>query len=110
MQQDIIPVGCIMPIWKLYMLQFQLPPLGIWAGKVGPQMNKFEQVSSGHHQMSLVGGRSSGLMSGGVSYHVTYSVMHLMLPTPCPHGHTSVKTLPSSNFVCGFLKLFARIF
>ena len=27
-------------------------------------MNKFEQVSSDHHQISLAGGRSSGLMSG----------------------------------------------
>ena len=32
---------------------------------VGPQMNKFKQVSSDHHQMSLGGGRSPGLMPGG---------------------------------------------
>ena len=34
----------------------------------GPQMNKFEQVSSDHHQLSLAGGRVvgvPGLMSGG---------------------------------------------
>ena len=39
-------------------------------GEVGgsPQMNKFEQVSSDHHQLSLAGGRVvgvPGLMSGG---------------------------------------------
>ena len=34
----------------------------------GPQMNKFEQVSSDHHQLSLAGGRVvgvPGLISGG---------------------------------------------
>ena len=30
-------------------------------------MNKLEQVSSDHHQMSLVRGRSPGLMSGGLA-------------------------------------------
>ena len=33
---------------------------------VGPQMNKFKQVSSDNHQMSLGGGRSPGLMPGGM--------------------------------------------
>ena len=40
-----------------YMLQFQWPPPGVALAGVGvipgPQMNKFEQVSSDHHQMSL---------------------------------------------------------
>ena len=61
------------------------------------QMNRFEQVSSDHHQMSLAGG-STGLMPreqsdvlggtrpdlswGWVPYHVTFPMMHLMLPPP----------------------------
>ena len=32
---------------------------------LGPQVNKFEQVSSDDHQMSVAGGRYTGLMSGG---------------------------------------------
>ena len=32
---------------------------------VGSQMNKFERVSSDHHQMSRAGGRPPGLMSRG---------------------------------------------
>ena len=84
--QDSIPLGCILLAWKLYMLQFQLPPLDVTLGEGGwgPQINKVEQVSSDHHQMSLAGGRSPGLMSrrGWVPYHVTYSMMHLMLTTP----------------------------
>ena len=63
---------------------------------VGPQMNKFEQVSSDHQQMSVAGGRLSqregrvfqrwvgctwGRISqrggGRVSYHVAYAMMHL---------------------------------
>ena len=35
-----------------------------WGG-VGPQVNKFEQVSSDDHQMSVARGKSPGLMSGG---------------------------------------------
>ena len=42
-------------------------------GGVGsPQMKKFEQVSSDHQQMSLLGGRYDG----------AYPMMHLFLPTP----------------------------
>ena len=56
------------------MFQFQLPPLdvtprgrGDW---IGSEMNKYEQVSSDHHPMSLTGGRGlvcpEGVgMSGG---------------------------------------------
>ena len=44
-----------------------------------PQMNKVEQISSGHRQMS---------------YHVTYPMMHLILPPSLPvDSQTSVKTL-----------------
>ena len=38
-------------------------------GVVDPQMNKFERVSSDHHQMLHAG--------QGVPYHVTYPMMHL---------------------------------
>ena len=41
--------------------------------EVGPQMNKFEQVSSDHHQMSLLGDKSPGV-NGGV-------------PLPCDLSH-----------------------
>ena len=45
-------------------------------GKVDPQMNKIEQVSSDHHQMSLAGGRVSqrerdGIQIGGSSGRVS---------------------------------------
>ena len=41
--------------------QFQLPPLDVTLGGwIGPKMNKFEQVSSGHHQMSLAGAWAEG--------------------------------------------------
>ena len=33
--------------------------------RVGPQVNKFQQVSNNDHQMSVAGGRPAGLMSGG---------------------------------------------
>ena len=45
-------------------------------------MNKFEQVSSDHHQMSLLGDKSPGVNGGEYLYHVTYPMMHLMLPIP----------------------------
>ena len=54
---------------------------------VGPQVNKFKQVSSDDHQMSVAGeegGRSPGLMSRGrgVPYHVTCPMMHVMYLPP----------------------------
>ena len=48
-KQDRIPVGCIPPAWKPYAFQFQLPSLDVTRGvgdRMGPQMNKFQQVSS----------------------------------------------------------------
>ena len=69
---------------------------------VGPEMNKFEQVSSDHHQISLAGGgyvhggmegmyigsrgvyvqREVGIYLVGNPYHVNYPIMHVMyLPT-----------------------------
>ena len=50
----------------------------MWSG-VGPQVNKFEQVSSTDHQMSVVG---VGLMFRGVLYHVANPMMHVMYPLP----------------------------
>ena len=74
-------------------------------GGVSSQMNKFEQVSNDHHQMSLAGegvgpqgwclgdGVSPQVWcAGGVPYHVTY----FMLPT-LTDRQTPVKTLPSIN-------------
>ena len=52
--------------WKLYML-----PISVATARhpweVGPQMNKFEQVSSDHHQMSLLGDKSPGVNWGSIS-------------------------------------------
>ena len=56
--------------------------------RVDPQVNKVEQVSSDDHQMSVEGGRvvqevCQGMcMFRGGGYHVTYPMIHLMLPTP----------------------------
>ena len=95
LKPESIPLGCVPPTRKLYMLQVQWPPPDAPPG--GPLIDKFEQVSS-EHQMLLAGwspglmyvGRGSvGLMVGGLSYltfpggvpyHVTYPMMHLMLP------------------------------
>ena len=81
-------------------------------------MNKFEQVSSDDHQLSLAGsgvprsevqGRSPGLMSGGgavssgegVSYHVTYPMMHLMLPLPHCGLADACENIPSRKRIYG---------
>ena len=53
-----------------------------------PQVNKFGQVFSDHHPMSLAERARSDVqgyltdLSQGVPYHVTYPMMHLMLPIP----------------------------
>ena len=52
--------------------------MSVLVGAVGPEVNKFEQVSSYDYAMSLAGGMSAG---GGSPYHVTYPMMHGMLPT-----------------------------
>ena len=57
-KQESISVGCIMPTCHLYVL--------LWPSDVSP-MNKFEQVSSNGHQMSLAGGWGKGLR-GHMSY------------------------------------------
>ena len=46
-------------------------------------------------------GISKGVgMSRGYPYHVTYPIMHVMLPTPSlpMDGHTPVKALSSRNY------------
>ena len=53
-EQESIPVGCVLPACQLYMLQ---PPDVSTRGQVGPSVNKFEQVSSYGHQVSLAMGQ-----------------------------------------------------
>ena len=52
--------------WRIYLVQDNILVGCILSG-VGPLLNKFEQVCSDHHQMSLAtgAGRSSGLVSRG---------------------------------------------
>ena len=89
-EQDSIPVGCTPPACQPYM--FRWPLLDVSTGgsaEVGPQVNKFEQVSSDDHQMSVAGedgGRSPRMMWGGVT-----------LPCDLPHDAYDVPTTPSLN-------------
>ena len=65
---------------------------------VGYQVNKFEQVSSDDHDISLAGVlRTSG---GDTPYHVTYPMMHMMLPTP-PRQTATREDITSPNYCCG---------
>ena len=86
-------------------------------GGVFPQVNKFEQVFSDDHQMSLAGGGyGQGVgMSGGGGLGMSrgglpptmYHMIHVMSPTPSPpdvNRQTSVKTLPSRNYRCERIK------
>ena len=53
-QQDSIPVGCVPPTCQPYV--FHWLPLYVTTGwELGPQVNKYEQVSSDDHQMSVTG-------------------------------------------------------
>ena len=62
-------------------------------GRVGPQVNKFEQFTSNDRQI-LVAWGTPGLMPKGwsdvqgVPYHVTYAVMHVMFLPPTPNRMT----------------------
>ena len=61
--------------------------------RVGPKVNKFEQISSDDHQMSLAGGKylqevdiyihgvGRYVQTGGSPDHVAFPMMHVMLPT-----------------------------
>ena len=80
------------------------------ASRTGPQMNKFEQIPSLGHKMSLAGGRSRGQRD-------PYTVVQLgpmswgrgqgPCMVRCNGNHprsdrqTRLKTLPSHNFVGG---------
>ena len=78
-KQDKIIIGCILPV-------FQWPPLDVSGG--GPQVNKFEQVSSDDQQMSLAGW--VGYVGGGSTpYYVTYPMMHVMSSTPWTEWQTN---------------------
>ena len=44
--------GCVLPAWQQYV--FQLPTPGVM--RVGPHVNKYEQVSSDDHQMPVADG------------------------------------------------------
>ena len=64
-------------------------------GKVCPQVNKFEQVSSNDYQMSVaMGGYPRGgypkshVLGRDVHYHMSYPMMHVMLPPLC--GQTDI--------------------
>ena len=70
-KQESIPVGSVPPAW---------PPPDITLG--GTQMNKFEQVSSNHHQMSLEWGAKVGrvprsdVREAGVGSPLQWDPMH----------------------------------
>ena len=74
-QQESTPVGSILQGWKLYILQFELPPPDV-TRSWNSQMNKFEQVSIDHQQMSLAGVVTRS--GRGVTYHVTHPMIHLI--------------------------------
>ena len=82
-------------------------PEGVWGG---PQVNKFEQVSSVYHQLSVAGGRGYVLclVSRGRGLGLMSRVRGERIgPLPMDRmtdGQTLVKTLdlPSRNFFCGW--------
>ena len=57
---------------------------------VGPQTNKFEQVSSDHHQLSLVGGRSPGWGRGGLGGRFLGPQMNKFEQVPSDHHQMSL--------------------
>ena len=72
-----------------------------WWGGVGPQMNKFEQVCSHDHQMSVVGvGPRSDVQAKGV---VPYHVMFPTYPPPPMWTDTCLwkHYLPQTSFLGG---------
>ena len=83
-KQDKIIIGCVLPASYPYV--FQWPPLDVSGG--GPQVNKFEQVSSDDHQMSLAGG-GRVCRGGSTPYYVTYPMMHVMSSTPWTEWQTN---------------------
>ena len=75
-QQESISAGCVPPACQLYV--FLWPSLDVSTGGVGDEVNKFEQVSSDDHQMSLMGGCPRGRVGprsgGGLYSEVQYIV------------------------------------
>ena len=51
LEQESIPVGCVLPACPPYVLQ----PPGVSTGRGCPQVNKFEQISRDAHEMSVAG-------------------------------------------------------
>ena len=79
---------------------------GIGVG-VGPEMNKFEQVSSDHNQMSLAEGRSSGLMSmegkGYLACHLSHDKFDVTYYPPCRQNEWRTDACKNITFsqLCG---------
>ena len=84
-KQESIPVGCV-PLTSVATTRCQYQ----W-GEVGPQVHKFEQVSSDDHQMSVAGvGMAKGRgwvcpEGGGVGVEVGMS--REGYPLPCDLSH-----------------------
>ena len=80
--------------------------MSVWRGEgVSPQVNKFEEVFSNDHQMSVGVGRSHIWYPwGGVCTQVKCGGVGTMRSNapwdPPVDRQTPVKTLPSHNFVC----------
>ena len=70
-----------------------------WGQGEGPQVYKFEQVSSDDHQMSVVGSRSHVWYPGVLGPNAS-GVMVTCGPPEQNDRQTPVKTLPSCNFIC----------
>ena len=51
--QEIIPVGCVLPSCLPYVFKWSTPDVHAGGMGIGPQVNKFEQVCSDDHQMSV---------------------------------------------------------
>ena len=71
----------------------------MWLGGESLQMNKFQQVSSDHNQMSLTG---SPLVCGPgvvVPYHA-HDAFDVIYSPSSMNRQTHVKTLPFRNFIC----------
>ena len=89
MKQESIPVGCIPPNCQQYVLQ---PPDASTSGRVWPQVNKFKQVSSDGHQISLEGVEPGlgvpCLMSGGCVLKWTNLNRYPVMASRC-HQHGS---------------------
>ena len=76
-----------------------------WWGRVGPQVNKFEQVSHDNHQMSVARGRGLGPRSdvgGDPLSDLSHDACDVPTPfSPPVNRQTPMKTLPSGNMLGG---------